>query len=114
MPRPTLVLVMLSWAALLLPWERCTSDCHDLLEPGVGAHDCHDEGRDCDGGEEPDHERVEFVSLAPQGKVAVDAAALLCGAPAPEAFLQPRVAAPSAEPGPRAPPSRLKGVVLLL
>jgi hypothetical protein len=113
MPRPTLLLVALSWVALQLPWERCTSDCHDHVEALAGAHDCHDEERGCDGKGEAEHERIVLVSLAPQGNVAADVAFL--AVPAFDVTPPRLLAAAHVDAsGPRAPPRLLKSVVLLL
>jgi hypothetical protein len=113
LPRPTPLFVALAWAALLLPWERCTSDCHERFEALAGAHDCHDGEKGCDGEDSAEHERVEFVSLAPQGKVAVDVALLATAAGAEMAPIVAALERADAS-GPRAPPKRLKTVVLLL
>ena len=64
--------LFLAWTALVLPWERCYSDCHDRVLPTVAMHPC--EGDLCGGDRAPtggthhqaEHERIDFFSLKPK------------------------------------------------
>jgi hypothetical protein len=74
--------VLIAWTALLLPWERCHDLCHDQLLPALAEHDCHGHTCEDDADAEPcggkaRHETVQFVSLRPDAKVHLDAAALV-------------------------------------
>jgi len=68
------VVLFLAWTALVLPWERCHSDCHDRVLPTVATHPCHEDVCCDDATPEPsddthhqaDHERVDFFSLKPK------------------------------------------------
>jgi hypothetical protein len=77
--------VFIAWTALLLPWERCHSLCHDELHPALAEHACH--GNACEDehdaepcgrtGSEAKHETVQFVSLRPDAKVHLGTVALV-------------------------------------
>jgi len=73
--------VLIAWTALLLPWERCHALCHDEVLPALADHACH--GKTCDddaqpgGRSEARHETFQLVSLRPDAKVHLDAAALV-------------------------------------
>jgi len=74
--------VLLAWTALLLPWERCHDLCHDQLLPALSEHACHGKACENDVDAEPcggkaRHESVQFVSLRPDAKVHLAAAALV-------------------------------------
>ena len=64
--------LFLAWTALVLPWERCHSDCHDRVLPSVVTHPCQEDP--CCGDPAPtdgthheaDHERIDFFSLKPK------------------------------------------------
>jgi len=106
--------VLLAWVAVLLPWQRCRSECHDRLEPAVGEHACHDESCPDEPAEEHDeaHETVELLSLRPDvaADVSAEAAVIVrCFAAAP-ALAYSGVHAPAAP----VPPVPRRTVVLLL
>ena len=65
----TRAVFVVAWIALVLPWQRCHSDCQDrALVSVVAEHECHTDygARPCeDRHEEADHERADFDSLAP-------------------------------------------------
>ena len=77
--------VIIAWTALLFPWERCHSLCHDQLLPALAGHACH--GKTCEGDRDAEprgrtrsearHEIVGFVSLRPHARVQLDAVALV-------------------------------------
>ncbi len=82
MNRVGLGLIALAWAAILLPWERCQSSCHDRVLPALGVHECHDgddhchEERDCHGDHDRDgrehdshHQSIGFVVVVVPGKL---------------------------------------------
>ena len=75
MCRMGLVASLLVWTALILPWARCMSDCHDRVLPALGDHCCH-ESSDCggigDAHEEADHERMVFESTRPGSGIPAD------------------------------------------
>ena len=74
--RAGLFALLLAWSALVLPWERCASECHDRVRLATDEHDCHGPTCPGEGCGDAEHESVRQDTMRPSASDAPIPAAI--------------------------------------